>query len=121
MKDEEINKEIASEVRSADQGDFFYAKSRAHNGKISRRPVFIVGKNGYSNDADVIVCNCTSNTDRDSIYDVPIEGMIKETVVRTNKLHTISRNSLLFRIEVDLPTEVLEEIFTLCVDAVSPK
>ncbi|KLV24738.1 type II toxin-antitoxin system PemK/MazF family toxin [Bacillus altitudinis] len=120
MKNERKRMQIASDHLNADQGDFFFAKSRSHDGTISKRPVFIIGKNKDSNDSDVIVCNCTSTIDRESDYDVPVQLKLN-TVVRANKIHTISRKSLLFKIQHQVSEETIQQIFEKSMDAISIK
>jgi len=120
MKNERKRTQIASDKFNADQGDFFFAKSMTHDGNISKRPVFIIGKNDDSNDADIIVCNCTSTIDRESDYDIPVQ-LKCETVVRANKIHTISRRSLLIKIQNNVSEETIQHIIMKCVDAVSLK
>ena len=59
--------------KNANQGNFFFAKFLDPSiGQSSPHPVFVVGKNGDSNDGeDVIVCKCTSQPKR-SDYDIPV-------------------------------------------------
>ena len=96
--------------KNANQGNFFFAKFLDPSiGQSSPHPVFVVGKNGDSNDGeDVIVCKCTSQPKR-SDYDIPVL-LKKETVVRTNKLYTIRRDLLRFKITHNLDPLVISSI-----------
>jgi len=96
---------------NADQGEFFFAKVRMSNGEIIARPVFVIGKNKDSNDSgDVIVCSCTSEPGR-SKYDKKVQLKL-ETVVRTNKIYTIGKDQLEFKIQANLSIEEIEEIIS---------
>ncbi len=101
---------FSAEQRNADQGDFFFAKFHdLSTGQPFPHPVFVVGKNGDSNDEeDVIVCKCTSHSNR-SDYDIPVL-LKKETVVRTNKLYTIRRDMLQFKIRHNLDSLIISSI-----------
>ena len=97
----EIDKQLqrlALVRKNADQGEFFFAKATMSNGSVVPRPVFIIGKNNDSNDSeDVIVCSCTTEPSRTK-YDKKVQLKF-ETMVRTNKIYTIRRNQLEFKIK----------------------
>lgn len=85
--------------RNADQGEFFFATFTESSGGTTKRPIFVVGKANDSNDTDdVIVCACTTKPAR-SGYDLPVSGLEDpNTLVRTNKIYTVARSCLRFKI-----------------------
>ncbi|WP_170289413.1 type II toxin-antitoxin system PemK/MazF family toxin [Metabacillus lacus] len=100
---------LARDRANADQGEFFFAKAKMSNGDVIPRPVFIIGKNEDSNDTeDVIVCSCTKSPAR-TLYDVEVQ-LKKKTSVRTNKIYTIHRDQMVFKINHNLPDEVIDSI-----------
>jgi hypothetical protein len=101
---------FSTEQQKADQGDFFFAKFLdPSTGQAIPHPVFVVGKNADSNDReDVIVCKCSSQPQRSS-YDILV-ALKKPTVVRTNKIYTIRRNLLRFKIMHNLPSSVISAL-----------
>lgn len=105
-----INERLAHLRKNANQGEFFFAKAVMSNGEVIPRPVFILGKNNDSNDdKDVIVCSCTKEPAR-TRYDKEVQLKYK-TMVRTNKIYTISREQLEFKIQSNLsPAEISEII-----------
>ena len=80
---------------NAQHGDFFFAKFGIRD-YIRKSPVFILSNQCDKND-DVVICLCTSQPAK-SEFDAKVQ-LRKETYVRTNKIHTISRSQLLFRID----------------------
>ena len=99
-----------NERSRADRGEFFFAAFfDPGTGRTIKHPVLIVGKNQDSNDEqDVIVCNCTSQPAR-SAYDVPV-ALKKPTLVRTNKIYTIRRDQLLFKIAHSVDQSIMTKI-----------
>ncbi|MBO8129761.1 MAG: type II toxin-antitoxin system PemK/MazF family toxin [Peptococcaceae bacterium] len=93
-----IAKKIANRIEKqrskATQGDFFFAKFLTVNGKERKSPVFVVGKD--HDDQDVIICSCTSQPPK-TRFDIKVQ-LKRETYVRTNKIYTIQRDQLLFKI-----------------------
>lgn len=90
-----MGNEIYDEKRDAKHGQFFFAKFKI--GDYSRTsPIFVLSNECDKND-DVIVCLCTTKGPK-SEFDVRIH-LKEETYVRTNKIHTISRQHLLFKID----------------------
>ncbi len=98
---------LSAERADANQGDFFFAKFLdPSTGRPIPHPVFVVGKNSDSNDdEDVIICKCTSQPKR-SDYDIPV-SLKKPTFVRTNKLYTIRRSLLQFKITHSLDSSII--------------
>ncbi|KSU83427.1 PemK-like, MazF-like toxin of type II toxin-antitoxin system [Fictibacillus enclensis] len=88
---------VALDRRNADQGDFFFGKIMLQ-GNLCSRPVFVVGKHGDSNDTkDVIICIGTTQPQK-SDYDIPVQ-LREKTYIRTNKIYTIGRHQLEFKIK----------------------
>ncbi|ADU29353.1 type II toxin-antitoxin system PemK/MazF family toxin [Evansella cellulosilytica] len=105
---DKLNK-IARDRRNADQGDFFFAKVRMSNGQVIPRPVFVIGKDNDSNDdEDVIVCKCTKEPAR-SEYDITVQ-LKYETSVRTNKIYTIGKSQLEFKIKHNLDIAIINNL-----------
>lgn len=92
-------KSILQQARkNAKHGDFFFAEYYNNSGQSKSAPVFIV-----SNDRDkedVIICTCTSQASRGK-WDKLVQ-LEKPTYIRTNKIYTIRRNQLLFKIDYNL-------------------
>jgi hypothetical protein len=109
---------ITRDRASADQGDFFFANVMLSDGKLYQRPVFVIGKNNDSNDVDdIIVCSCTTSPAR-STYDKPVK-LKYDTLVRTNKLYTMGRSQILFKINHNLSQEIIRELLDSCNKAIS--
>ena len=90
---------IQVDRRNAKQGQFFFANFIINNGEIRKSPVFIAG---CDNDKeDIIICSCTSQPKKTE-FDIKVT-LKMETYVRTNKIYTVHRNDLLFKIP-QLPT-----------------
>ena len=83
---------------SATHGDFFFAEYYNNSGQSKRAPVFIIGNDGDKK--DVIICTCTSKPARGD-WDKLVQ-LKKPTYIRTNKIYTIRRDQLLFKIDYDL-------------------
>lgn len=99
---------LEGERASARRGDVFFAKVTLSDGSTLGRPVFIVG--GKGNDAgDVIVCSCTTQPAR-SDFDIPV-NLQRPTLVRSNKIYTVNRSSLLFKIPQQVPDPEKAQIF----------
>ncbi|MNI78800.1 hypothetical protein D3C76_361020 [compost metagenome] len=87
--------------KNAKHGEFFFAKYSAIGQSNREAPVFIVGD---EDEEDVVICSCTKTPPRNS-YDVQVQ-LKMSTSVRTNKLYTINREQLLFKIpQVPSPEE----------------
>ncbi|MES9736946.1 type II toxin-antitoxin system PemK/MazF family toxin [Peribacillus frigoritolerans] len=100
---------IANDRLNADQGDFFFVRARLSDGQVYPRPVFVIGRLSDSNDDDdVIVCSCTKGSVRTD-YDIPVQ-LKMPTSVRTNKIYTIRKDQMQFKIEHNVPAETIEEI-----------
>ena len=99
--------------KDAKQGEFYFARFFINNGEKRESPVFIVGND---NDArDIVICICTKQPSRGD-WDKSV-FLFKPTYVRTNKLCTIRRDQLLFKIDYTLTTPKFKEIMD-SVDAV---
>jgi mRNA-degrading endonuclease toxin of MazEF toxin-antitoxin module len=79
----------------AAQGDFFFAKVILSDGITLERPVYVIGDKG-NDEGDVIVCSCTTSPPRTG-FDIPVL-LKRQSYVRANKIYTINRAALLFRI-----------------------
>jgi len=91
--------------KTAKQGDFFFANYLTGDGP-RKSPVFIVGND--NDKEDVIICKCTTSPPR---TDFDKKVLLKEeTYVRTNKVYTIPRASLLFKIPQSASPEEFKEI-----------
>ena len=108
--------------QTADQGDFYFTLVKNSSGKLIPHPVFILGRNGESNDtSDVIACMRTSKKKRTD-YDIEtiLEGL--PGWVRTNKIMTIERKILEFKMSSPKVTEAIkQEIIKKAVEAISFK
>lgn len=110
--------QLAIDRAEADQGEFFFAKIKLSDGNEYKRPVFVVGKNNDSNDdEDLIVCSCTSTQPR-SDYDREVQLRYK-TFVRTNKIYTMSKNDLLFKLNPGLDHGIIQDLIMYCRSAIS--
>lgn len=109
--------------RNADQGQFFFAEYVHSDGVVRKHPVFVLGKNRNSNDADdVLVCQCTkAEHPIRSEYDIPVQLKIS-TLVRTNKIYTLGRDQLQFRlVNPEVPKEKITELLRSAARAVSER
>lgn len=100
-----INK-VEKARQEALHGDFFFAEFFLSDGLVRRSPVFVIGNDGDT--IDVIVCKCTTQPAK-SDFDVKIQ-LKMETYVRTNKIYTIGRNQLLFKIGHEFESGEYERI-----------
>ena len=91
------HRELQQSRRNAKHGDFFFANYYNNSGQLKSAPVFIVGDDGDKN--DVIICTCTSQASRGE-WDKLVQ-LKKPTYIRTNKIYTIRRNQLSFKIDYD--------------------
>lgn len=116
-KNEWQQRKLARIRRNADQGEFFFAKATMSNGQVVPRPVFVLGKNNDSNDSqDIIVCSCTTEPARTD-FDVKVQ-LKEETIVRTNKIYTIRRDQLEFKINHSLSKPDIDKIISKAVSAI---
>ncbi len=104
----ELNIKLDLDRKNAKHGEFFFAKFLLYNGNLRESPVFVVS--AESNDKeDVIICKCTGKPAK-SEYDIKV-NLKKETHVRTNKIYTVNRNQLLFKInQIAQPDEYIRII-----------
>lgn len=86
---------IETQRKEAKHGDFFFADFIINNGQIRHSPVFVVS-DIINNDKDVIICSCTTKPAR-SEFDVSVK-LKYDTHIRTNKIYTIHRDKLKFKI-----------------------
>ncbi|NGP43858.1 type II toxin-antitoxin system PemK/MazF family toxin [Bacillaceae bacterium SIJ1] len=120
MSRKEKMEKLAEDRRNADQGDFFFVGIYLSNGKPTKRPVFVVGKRLDSNDSkDVIVCMCTTKPKR-SKYDIEVTFREK-SVVRTNKIYTVSKELLLFKLPQRLEKHEVRKIVSSANKAIKLK
>lgn len=89
------------------QGDFFFASFVTNDGKLRERPIFVAGNKGNDNE-DIIICSCTTSPAR-NVFDKKVQ-LRKETYVRTNKIYTIRKADLLFKIPQQASPLELKEI-----------
>ena len=119
MKNNRKKDRLAIDRESADQGEFFFAKFRLSDGVVYPRPVFVIGKKGDSNDdGDVIICSCTSTEKVRSVYDIEVK-LKEDTLVRTNKIYTISKKHLAFKIKHNVDAQTIQDIINSCQQAIS--
>lgn len=100
MSSENYSKEakLKQDREGAKHGDFFFAEYYNNSGQSKRAPVFIISNDGDKE--DVIICTCTSQASRGD-WDKLVQ-LRKPTYIRTNKIYTIRRDQLLFKINYDL-------------------
>ena len=77
-----------------EHGSFFFAKFLVNDGSTRKSPVFIISND--NDDEDIIICSCTKQPAKTD-FDVKVK-LKYETYVRTNKIYTIHRSQLLFKI-----------------------
>ncbi|QDH19545.1 hypothetical protein [Saccharibacillus brassicae] len=92
-KAEAAKRKLEAQRRDAKHGEFFFAKYAAIGQPERQAPVFVVVD---SDRLDVVVCSCTTSPGRGG-FDITVT-LKKPTTIRTNKLYTISRDQLLFKI-----------------------
>jgi hypothetical protein len=80
--------------QSAKNGDFFFASWLTSDGTKRESPCLVVSDHQDPHD-EIIVLKVTSKPGRTE-FDIPVAGLRKASVVRTNKIYTIQRNQLLF-------------------------
>jgi hypothetical protein len=100
---------LRAACKSARQGDFFLARYAVGLNTTRDSPVLVVGNDGDR--LDVIVCSCSTRHPR-APFDVAVR-LLKETVVRTNKVHTIARTQLMFPIPQRAESGELARIISL--------
>jgi mRNA-degrading endonuclease toxin of MazEF toxin-antitoxin module len=92
---------------NAKHGEFFFAKFILSNGEIRKSPIFVLS-NKIDKNEDVIICKCTGQTSK-SQFDVEVQ-LKEKTYVRTNKIYTIYREQLLFKIPQKASAEEYQKI-----------
>ena len=107
---------------TADQGDFYFTLVKNSSGEVIPHPVFILGKNGDSNDtSDVIACMRTTKKKRTD-YDIETIVGGRKGWVRTNKILTIERRILESKMSSPAVTEsIKKEIIKKAIEAISFK
>jgi len=93
---------------SAKHGDFYFAKFILSDGTIRKSPVFVISNDNDKH--DIIICKCTGQPPK-SEYDINIQ-LRRNTCVRANKIYTIGRDQLLFKIQADLNLERYNKIMS---------
>jgi len=111
------NSQVLRDRQKAQHGEFFFTKFiLPDTGTVRKSPVFVLSNPADLNDDDVIVCKCTCQGPKSS-YDVKVQ-LKHPTYIRTNKIFTISRNNLIFKIrDYSLPEEQYNEIIKLIKEA----
>jgi hypothetical protein len=101
-------KQIQEDRKNAKHGDFFFAKYIVNSQKAEEResPVFVISND--QDTEDVIICSCTKHPAR-SGFDVSVNLKLP-TCVRTNKIYTIYREQLLFKISQTAQEKEYQEI-----------
>lgn len=92
--------------KNAKQGDFFFANFLSVTGNIRKSPVFVVGND--NDNEDIIICSCTGQPPKTE-FDKKV-NLKKETYVRTNKIYTVRRDQLLFKIPQQTTPKEFKEI-----------
>ena len=90
--------------KAVTHGDFFFAEYYNNSGSLKRAPIFVI--NGDSDPQDAIICTCTSQRSR-SKWDKVVQLKVP-TYVRTNKIYTIRKEQLLFKIDCNFIEEAPE-------------
>lgn len=98
---------LNNDQQSAKHGQFFFAKFLINNYE-RKSPIFVLS-NDIEKDDDVIICLCTTKGPK-SGYDTEVQLKAK-TYIRTNKIHTIRRDQLLFRIDYSFSEDKYKEIY----------
>lgn len=109
-KEEKARKELDQQRKLAKHGDFFFCQFVINSGEVRKSPVFVVSNIIDNKDDDIIVCSCTKQPAK-SQFDIEVQLKVK-TCVRTNKIYTIHRNDLLFKIPqtIDINSDKMKEI-----------
>ncbi|MDR6725044.1 hypothetical protein J2W91_003530 [Paenibacillus amylolyticus] len=111
-KNSSTRAKLDQDRRQAKHADFFFADFIVSSQMTRKSPVFIIGD---SDEQDVVVCKCTSHPARNE-YDIKVE-LKKTTSVRTNKIYTISRDQLLFKIPQTANQEEYKKIMEMLAKA----
>ena len=90
----------------ARQGDFFLAEFIMSTGVMRPAPVFVIGTD--NDPLDLVVCSCTSSPARGP-FDIEVQLKIP-TFVRTNKIYTIGRDQLHFKIDQKATPQQISQI-----------
>lgn len=94
--------------KNAKHGEFFFAEFLISNGEVRTSPVFILSSIKDNNE-DVVICSCTRTPPR-SEFDIYYK-LRYDTYIRTNKIYTVHRDMLHFKIgSVDFTTNKYKEI-----------
>ncbi|WP_366921546.1 type II toxin-antitoxin system PemK/MazF family toxin [Metallumcola ferriviriculae] len=101
----DYTKKLQKDRDEAKQGEFFFAAF--HSEHILRTsPVLVVGNSEAHDDRDIIVCKCSTKPARTK-FDKPVQ-LKEESIIRTNKLYTIGRDQLEFKIPQGIEEELNE-------------
>lgn len=104
----QCQQQLSYNRRNASHGEFFFAEFLISNGGIRTSPVFVLSSKKDNND-DVVICSCTKTPAR-SEFDIYYK-LRHDTYIRTNKIYTIHRDKLHFKIgQVDFSTDKYKEI-----------
>ena len=99
----------AADRRNASHGEFFFARFALPGGNVRKSPVFVISNDGDKR--DVVVLKCTGQPAK-SDYDIEVQ-LAKETRVRTNKVYTVGRSQLLFKIPQTASPKEYSDIITM--------
>lgn len=108
--------DLISQRQNAGQGDFFFTKIVLSDGNEYARPVFVLGRAGNDSE-DLIICSCTAQPKRTD-FDIEVQ-LKKKTYIRTNKIYTVQRDSLLFKIDYEMAEAELAGVVQKATEAIS--
>lgn len=106
-KEEKAREELQEQRKLAKHGDFFFCEFAINNGETRKSPVFVISSDIDKNE-DVVICSCTKQPAK-SQFDIGVQLKYK-TYIRTNKIYTVHRNELLFKISQTIGITKLREI-----------
>lgn len=103
------------QIRNAKHGEFFFAHFTTANHEHREGPVFVISSD--DDKEDVVVCSCTKQPARTE-FDVLVNLKLP-TNVRTNKIYTIQRTQLAFKIPQTATTPEYQQIMEKIKKAIS--
>lgn len=107
-KKDQCRQKLNDDRKNARHGEFFFAEFLISSGETRKSPVFVLSSENNDNE-DIVICSCTSSPARTE-FDVYYK-LKYDTYIRTNKIYTVHRDMLHFKIgEVDCTTDKYREI-----------
>jgi hypothetical protein len=105
---QKANSRAIAARQSAKHGDFFFASWRTSDGTKRESPCLVVS-NHQDPHNEIIVLKVTSQPGRTE-FDIPVSGLQRASVIRTNKIYTIQRNQLLFPISAAMTPQEYSDV-----------